>query len=316
MRVVGFFGVATETAGRVLAEQALWTNEERMRGQKEAFQAAINGAPLEASLSILARMVTEETAGEARTAFYIAEPDDTCMHSIRGAGDMPEAYTRQVDGFRVGDHSLACGLAVAATGRPVLTADVFAEPLWKPWLYLADAFDFRGCWSFPIATRDGKTVGTFAMYFRAPREATPRDLPLADAVTQAAAIIIARYSEAQERARAEAALRASEERLRAIYDGTYEYIGLLSPDGTLLEANRASLEFGDSTRGDLVGRPFWETVWFVQTPGRRSRCERRSRARPRANSSATKRRCGVPRARWWCSTSRCTPFRVSRGGWC
>jgi PAS domain S-box-containing protein len=74
-----------------------------------------------------------------------------------------------------------------------------------------------------------------------------------------------------DRKRAEEALRDSEERLRAIYDGTYQYIGLLSPDGTLLDANRASLEFaGDafgSKREHVVGRPFWETVWFVHTPG-------------------------------------------------
>jgi PAS domain S-box-containing protein len=74
-----------------------------------------------------------------------------------------------------------------------------------------------------------------------------------------------------ERKRAEDALRNSEERLRAIYDGTLQYIGLLSPDGTLLDANRASLEFaGDafgSKREHVVGRPFWETVWFVHTPG-------------------------------------------------
>ncbi len=66
---------------------------------------------------------------------------------------------------------------------------------------------------------------------------------------------------------AEDHLRYSEERLRAIFDGTYEYIGLLAPDGTLLEANRASLEFGHSKREEVVGRPFWETVWFADTPG-------------------------------------------------
>jgi two-component system, chemotaxis family, CheB/CheR fusion protein len=40
--------------------------------------------------------------------------------------------------------SLACGLATA-TGRPVLTRDVFEEPLWKPWVHLAKEYDFRGC---------------------------------------------------------------------------------------------------------------------------------------------------------------------------
>jgi PAS domain S-box-containing protein len=68
-------------------------------------------------------------------------------------------------------------------------------------------------------------------------------------------------------ARAEAALRESEARLRAIYDGTYEYIGLLSPNGTLLEANRASLEFAGNRREDVIGRAFWDGPWFADTPG-------------------------------------------------
>jgi len=69
------------------------------------------------------------------------------------------------------------------------------------------------------------------------------------------------------RVRAEAQLRESETRLRAIYDGTYEYIGLLAPTGTLLEANRALLGFAGNARADVVGRPFWDIPWFAYTPG-------------------------------------------------
>jgi PAS domain S-box-containing protein len=75
------------------------------------------------------------------------------------------------------------------------------------------------------------------------------------------------WRDVSERTRAEASLRDAEARLRAIYDGTYEYIGLLSPEGTVLEANRASLEFARNTRDDVVGRPFWDTPWFNPTPG-------------------------------------------------
>jgi len=64
-----------------------------------------------------------------------------------------------------------------------------------------------------------------------------------------------------------ASLRLSEERLRAIYDGTSEYMGLLTPDGTLREANRSALEFANSQLEDVVGLPFWEGVWFKFTPG-------------------------------------------------
>ena len=69
-----------------------------------------------------------------------------------------------------------------------------------------------------------------------------------------------------DRKQAEADLRASAQQLRAIYDGTDAYVGLLAPDGTLLEANRASLEFGISQRDDVIGLPFWETEWFKYTP--------------------------------------------------
>ncbi|HEU4454285.1 MAG TPA: PAS domain-containing protein [Longimicrobium sp.] len=75
------------------------------------------------------------------------------------------------------------------------------------------------------------------------------------------------WREVSERVRAERALRESEARVRAIYDGTYEYIGLVSPDGTVLDCNRASLEFAGNTREEVVGKPFWETPWFAHTPG-------------------------------------------------
>ncbi len=238
------------------AEEAPRTDEKRMLGQKEAFQAAIHGAPLEHSLGILAGIVSEETAGEARTAFYIADPDLNCLHPIRGAGDMPESYLKQVEGFVIGKDSLACGLAIA-TGRPVLTRDVFEEPLWKPWVHLAKEHDFRACWSFPIETHDGNPVGTFAMYFTTAREAGPHDLTLADVVTQAAAIIISRHTEAQERARAEETQRASEERYRTLVEnGADHAIFMLDAEGTITEWTEGARRVKGYSAEEVVGRHF------------------------------------------------------------
>jgi|GEM_PF-2369229 len=48
----------------------------------------------------------------------------------------------------------------------------------------------------------------------------------------------------------------------AVLDNIGHFVGLLSPDGTLLEANATALRAGGLTRGDVVGRPFWEAHWW------------------------------------------------------
>jgi PAS domain S-box-containing protein len=58
-----------------------------------------------------------------------------------------------------------------------------------------------------------------------------------------------------ERLQAAAALEDSERRFRAIFNSTFQFIGLLDPDGTVLEANQAALEFGGLAPEDVVGRP-------------------------------------------------------------
>lgn len=61
---------------------------------------------------------------------------------------------------------------------------------------------------------------------------------------------------------AEAKLRESEFRLRQILDNTNSLIGVLAPDGTLIEANRPALDLGGLTRDDVIGRKFWECFWW------------------------------------------------------
>jgi len=69
-----------------------------------------------------------------------------------------------------------------------------------------------------------------------------------------------------ERQQAEAALRESEQKSRAILDLSFEFVGLLTPDGILLEANRTALEFIGASLADVVGKPFWETPWWSHSP--------------------------------------------------
>ena len=65
-----------------------------------------------------------------------------------------------------------------------------------------------------------------------------------------------------ERKNAEIALANSEQRFRAIFDSSYQLIGLLDPDGILLEANQTALDLGGLRQEDVVGRPFWDANWW------------------------------------------------------
>jgi PAS domain S-box-containing protein len=67
--------------------------------------------------------------------------------------------------------------------------------------------------------------------------------------------------------RAVNALKASADRMRTLLQATYTFQAYLTQDGTLLDANRASLEGTKAKIEDVFGRPFWETPWFAETPG-------------------------------------------------
>lgn len=69
---------------------------------------------------------------------------------------------------------------------------------------------------------------------------------------------------------ADEALRRSEERFRAIFNQTYQFTGILSPDGTVIEVNESSLEQLGQRAGEIMGRPFWEAHWFEHTPENRA----------------------------------------------
>ncbi len=61
-------------------------------------------------------------------------------------------------------------------------------------------------------------------------------------------------------------LRRSEKKFRAIFDQTFQFIGLLDIKGTLLAANKTSLDVLDIKEEDLLGNPFWETPWWNHSP--------------------------------------------------
>ncbi len=234
---------------RILREKEVW-----LAAQEEAFRAAMDEAPLEVSLGVLTDAVASHADDSRRCAFYIGDEAGCCLRHVVG---MPDAYARALDGFLISPESLACGLAVAS-GEPVITRDILEDPRWEAWTWLARDFGYRGCWSFPVETATGRLVGSFAIYLPEPGEPDARDVELVAAITQAAAIIISRHQETEERLRSEERLRqfgeASQDVLWIRDAGTLQWQYLTPAFETIYGLSRHEALNGDNFRSwlDLI----------------------------------------------------------------
>lgn len=66
-------------------------------------------------------------------------------------------------------------------------------------------------------------------------------------------------------------LRENEQRFRAIFHSQFQFIGLMTPTGELLEANQAALQAAGTSREAVLHRPFWETAWWRHDPAQQER---------------------------------------------
>ena len=74
------------------------------------------------------------------------------------------------------------------------------------------------------------------------------------------AVVIIRDITAQKRA--DAVLRESEDHARRIIDNIVAFVGILIPDGTLVEVNANALRGGGLRREEVIGKKFWDCYWW------------------------------------------------------
>ncbi len=66
-----------------------------------------------------------------------------------------------------------------------------------------------------------------------------------------------------------AQLESSEAQMRAIFETSHQYQGLLNHQGDVLHANKTALAGIRAGAHDVIGKPFWDTPWFSATDGMR-----------------------------------------------
>lgn len=60
-------------------------------------------------------------------------------------------------------------------------------------------------------------------------------------------------------------LEQSTRKMRALFDQTFQFIGLMDIDGILIEANRTALEFSGVNPESVLNKPFWQGPWWTHS---------------------------------------------------
>src|SRR6267142_1861710 len=180
---------AKERAERKQAEASL--SEE-----KRLLEMIAKGNPLSTILDALCRLVEEVSKGSL-CSILLLDPDGTRLwHGA--APSLPKSYVDAIDGGFIGPAAGSCGTA-AYRKEPVIVSDIAQDPLWADYRDLALPHGLRACWSTPVLASDGRVLGTFALYARAPGSPTPQQHTIIDQITALTSIAIERQRAEEER---------------------------------------------------------------------------------------------------------------------
>ena len=121
----------------------------------------------------------------------------------------------------------------------------------------------------PAVMRDGLWDGEFRLKNFQTGEIIPVDFTLftlKDPETDEPIGLATVTRDIRDRKRAEEMLRDRERLFRAIFDQSFQFMGLLKPDGTILEINQTALAAAGVGIEEIAGKPFSETQWWQISP--------------------------------------------------
>src|SRR5438876_604895 len=169
-------------------------------GEKRLLEMIARGDSLARILDALCRLVEELASGALSSVLLLDPKTNRLRHGA--APSLPIKYTEAIDGLVIGPCVGSCGTA-AYRAEAVIVSDIASDPLWANFRDLALGHGLRACWSTPILSSADKVLGTFAIYYRAPRSPTPQEHELIEQITHLASIAV-------EREQAEEALRQAQ----------------------------------------------------------------------------------------------------------
>ena len=190
----------------------------------------------------------DDQAPEIISSILLMDPNGEQLWPAAGRR-VPEGWVRTITPLPIGPGMGSCGTA-AFLKKPVIISDIESDPPWSDitapdYTEIALSYGLRAAWSQPLISKDNELLGTFAIYYREPRQPSDTDLKLIEGAANIAVIAIKGERSQTALKNAFEEIKQSEARLRKIIDTipTLAWCGL--PD--------ASKEFFNKRWHDYTG---------------------------------------------------------------
>jgi PAS domain S-box-containing protein len=243
-KIVRWYGTNVDIDERKRAESLL-------EGEKKLLEMIATGAGLKEILNALCMTMEEYRSGTLASVLLLNQ-DGVHLDSVAGPS-LPKEWTKQMEKLPIGPCAGSCGTA-AYRGSPVIVSDIATDPLWDVPEHRASALRhrLRASWSSPILSSNGKVLGTFCIYYRAPRSPNAHDLGLIERATHLARVAI-------ERDCAEEALRRSQAKYRDLINASPDAISVIDADGKIVLLNPAGVKLAARPEEEIIGSSITDT---------------------------------------------------------
>ncbi len=158
-----------------------------IEAQQEVIEQIALGTSLKSTLSFICSSIEKIfSSTDAKSSILILE-GNRLTHGA--APSLPKDYTDAIDGVEIGLSVGSCGSAAFTRSRYV-ASDINTDPKWENYKGLALTHQLQACWSTPIISTDGHTLGTFAVYYDHPCSPTRSELDVIDLLTHLTGLAI------------------------------------------------------------------------------------------------------------------------------